>query len=358
MARSSRYFVVLFFLASLQPLSLFAQENKGADPVPTASVSSAQPPQTADKAAAAEKTGSSAKSEPIEDFNTLAVPAGLPFSALPLGEGDFPEYSRELVRLEWRAADPIDVSIIKPLGVKNPPVILYLYSFPSTSRRFADQDFCKFLVKKGFAAVGFVSALTGERFHQRPMKTWFVSELQESLATSVHDVQMMLNYLATRGDLDMTRVGMFGDGSGASIAIMAAAVDPRIKVLDLLDPWGDWPDWLAKSSLVPENERADYLQPEFLKKVENLDPVKWLPEVKSQHVRLQYIEDLTVTPKAARERMEASAQPNAKLVRYETKNAFLANVGFAGKGFDWIKQELGAAPVQASKSAPEDRGSN
>jgi hypothetical protein len=351
-------FLFLFLLLLLQRVTLVAQETKGAD-------QSAANPQPSlikpDKraSAASEKVGPANGSEPLENFNTLVVPAGLSFDALSLGKGDFPEYSRELVRLEWRAGDPIDASVIKPAGVKNPPVILYLYSFPSTSHRFAEPEFCKFLVRNGFAAVGFVSALTGERFHERPMKTWFVSELQESLATSVHDVQLMLNYLTTRGDLDMTRVGMFGDGSGASIAIMAAAVDSRIKAVDLLDPWGDWREWLAESMLVPDNERADYLKPEFLQKVQNLDPLKWLPELKTQRVRLQYIEDLTVTPKTARERMEAAAPQNAKVVRYESKKAFLANVAFAGKGFDWIKEELGGgAAVEASKSGLGDKGSN
>lgn len=343
--------LVLFLLLLLKPVTVFTQENKRGDQL------SAGPAQLTSRAA--KNSGDSNESQPVEDFNTLQVPPGVSFDALSLGKGDFPEYSRELVRVEWRAGDPIDVSVIKPAGVKNPPVILYLYSFPSTSRRFAEAEFCKFLVKNGFAAIGFVSALTGERFHQRPMKTWFVSELQESLATSVHDVQLMLNYLATRGDLDMTRVGMFGDGSGASIAIMAAAVDSRIKVVDLLDPWGDWPEWLDKSSLVPENERVEYLKPEFLRTVQNLDPVKWLPELKTQSVRLQYIEDLKVTPKTVRERMEAVAPQNARVVHYESKRAFLANVAFAGKGFDWIKEELGgAAPVAASKSGSGDRSSN
>jgi hypothetical protein len=301
-----------------------------------------------------------ADSAPVEDFNTLSVPPGLQFDVMPLGKGDFPEYSKELVRAEWRSWDPVDLWVIKPAGVKNPPVILYLYSFPSTNRRYSDPEFCKFVTKNGFAAVGFVSALTGDRFVARPMKQWFISELQESLATSVHDVQLILNYLTQRGDMDMTRVGMFGDGSGASIAIMAAAVDPRIKALDLLDPWGDWPDWLAHSNLVPEDERAAYLKPEFLKKVENFDPVKWLPELK-QNVRLQYIEDLKVTPKLVRERVEAAAPPNVKTVHYESTKAFMANVVASGKSFDWLKEELGA-PVQANeagaKSSTESRNSN
>jgi acetyl esterase/lipase len=74
------------------------------------------------------------------------------------------------------------------------------------------------------------------------MNKWFVSELQEALATSTHDVQMVLNYLAKRGDLDMSRIGMFGQGSGGAIAILSAAADSRIVALDVLDPWGDWPD--------------------------------------------------------------------------------------------------------------------
>jgi len=111
--------------------------------------------------------------------------------------------------------------------------------------------FQKALTKDGFAAVGFVSALTGHRYHDRPWREWFLSELQENLAKTAHDVQMVLDYLESRSDLDMSRVGMFGQGSGASIAILASAADPRIKVLDVLDPWGDWPTWITTSPLYP-----------------------------------------------------------------------------------------------------------
>jgi hypothetical protein len=114
-------------------------------------------------------------------------------------------------------------------------------------------------------------------------------------------------------------------------------------VLDLLDPWGDWPDWLAKSTLVPENQRAAYLTPLFLKKVANLDPVRWLPKVKTQQVRLQYIkEGLTVTPEIVRQKMEAATPSSVKIVHYESTKTFLADVGSKGTGFDWIKEKLGS----------------
>ena len=179
---------------------------------------------------------------------------------------EIPQYTMELLQVQWRWGDPIDLYVMKPKGVKKPPVILYLYGYPTDTDIFRNEAYEELVTKNGFAAVGFVSALTGHRYHDRPMKEWFLSELQECLATSAHDVQMVLNYLAARDDLDMNRVGMFAQGSGASIAILASAVDPRIKVLEALDPWGDWPTWMATSPFVPEDERADYVKPEFLKK--------------------------------------------------------------------------------------------
>jgi hypothetical protein len=288
-----------------------------------------------------------------EDFSTPELPHGMSGGGTVLGSAVRDGFTRELVRAQWRTGDPIDLWIVKPSGVRKPPVILYLYSFPSSNDRYNDLEFCKFLTKDGYAAVGFVSALTGERVHDRPLKQWFISQLQESLGTSVHDVQMVLNYLADRGDMDMTRVGMWGDGSGAGIAIMAAAVDSRIKALDLLDPWGDWPDWLAESSLVPESERAEYLKPEFLSKVANLDPLKWLPQLKTPQIRLQSIKSVNVTPTAARDRLRAVAPANTQIVNYENTHDFITRVAATGKGFDWIKQQLA---VMVTLQESKDRG--
>src|SRR5208337_3634238 len=198
------------------------------------------------------------------------------------GTDETSEYVRELLQMKWRWGDPIDLWVIRPRGVKNPPVVLYLYSYPSETDRFKDDRYCRRVVSGGAAAVGFVSALTGHRYANRPMKEWFISELPESLAKTVHDVQMILNYLETRGDLDMSRVGIYGQGSGGAIAILAAAADPRIKALDLHNPWGDWPDWLAKSRQIPEAERANFLEPHFLKRLEPLEPMRYLPELKSR----------------------------------------------------------------------------
>jgi len=292
-----------------------------------------------------------------ENWSSLSLSDSQLLAEPPLfGEkDDFPQFTRELIQVKWRFGDPIDLYVIRPKGVAKPPVVLYLYGYPSETARFRDNDYCVRLTRGGVAAVGFVSALTGQRYSNRPMKEWFVSELQESLGSSVHDVQMILNYLGTRNDLDMTRIGMFGEGSGASIAILSAAADPRIKALDLIDPWGDWPEWMAKSTLIPENERPNYIKPEFLKKVAPLDPVEWLPKL-TQSIRLQHVLDDTVTPRIAKERIEAAAPANLQLVKYDTTMHFL-EAASGGRVFAWMKDRLQPpAPTPAQgRSEPETR---
>jgi hypothetical protein len=263
---------------------------------------------------------------------------------------DYSGYTVELIQVQWRWGDPLDLYVMKPKGVKKPPVILYLYGYPSDTDRFKDENWQKAVTKDGFAAVGFVSALTGHRYHDRPMREWFISELQESLAASAHDVQMVLDYLATRNDLEMSRVGMFTQGSGASIGILTSAVDPRIKVLDALDPWGDWPTWMATSPFVPEEERAEYVKPEFLKKAAALEPIDWLPKIQGKKFRLQDATFEANTPKAAKEKLRSAVPPGATVVIYKTPEEFNAVVRDK-KGLEWIQRELRSLPDTGAASS-------
>jgi hypothetical protein len=290
---------------------------------------------------------------PKEDWSTLALgKSGLPIretGAVLLSKIDGPGYTRELLRVQWRVGDPIDLYVVRPRNVEKPPVILYLYNYTSGTFVFRDDGWCQRATRNGFAAVGFVSALAGQRFHApRPMKQWFVSELQEALSTSTHDVQMILDYLDTRGDLDMQRVGMFGQGSGGSIAILSAAADPRIVVLDVIDPWGDWPDWLQGSKQIPENERAAYLKPEFLQKVANLDPVTYLPHLAVKSLRLRQVLDNPITPPAAKDKIAAAAPKPADVTRYPDMAAYQKAWSMGGLS-GWLFQHLCPESVTAGK---------
>ena len=311
----------------------------------------AQNPQDAMPASKPLATAEDAKRFPAvkEDWTNPAVnkDALRPIPPLIAFTDEHPDYSVQLVQVQWRAADPIDLYVIRPKGLAKPPVILWLYGYPSETDMFKDEDFQKLSTKGGFAVVGFLSALTGHRFHDRPMSMWFVTELQESLATSAHDVQMVLDYLSSRDDLDTSRVGLFSQGSGASIGILAAAVDPRIKVLDALDPWGDWPEWMSKSTLIPEEERAFETKPEFLEKVATLDPLIWIPKLRGRTFRMQDSEFIKTTPQICREKLRTVLPQDATRLTYKTQDDFQAAAD-GGKVLEWIKGKLREAPKSAS----------
>ena len=271
--------------------------------------------------------------------------------ATSLGSSETATYTSELIRLTWLPGDPIDMYVIRPKGVTKPPVALYLYSYsyPADLARFRDGGWCQRATRNGTAAVGFLTALTGDRMQGRPLREWFIPELQEGLGHSVRDVQMIIDYLAARGDLNTEKVGMFGQGSGASVAILAAAVDPRIQALDLINPWGDWPDWLKGSPVLHEDERPKVTTPQFLHTVSTLDPVDYLPKLKGRSLRVQQILDDQDTPAAARDKI-AAAVPAGDLVQYKDtaahREAWKAT-GLSG----WLSSHI-SQPARTQAAAP------
>ena len=305
----------------------------------------------------------SPSSSGAEDFSVASLASSALHSAPPeLVETDQePDYISEWITIRWRPDDPIYLYVVRPAKVRKPPVVIYLYDYPAETDIFRDDDWCRRATAGGYAAVGFVPALNGQRYHDRPMKEWFVSELQEALAKSSHDVQMVLNYLADRGDVDMGNVGTFGVGAGGTIAVMAASVDSRIKAIDLLDPWGDWPVWMQKSAVIPDEERPAYVKPEFLKKVADFDPVKLLPALKTRHIRLNQLnDDFSSTPEEAKKQMEAALPATAERRRFETSIAFYSEVASGGRVFDWLKLQIKVPDSkvrEASRETPPGAGS-
>jgi len=302
------------------------------------SKSNANPPAATKSGPALEKA-----TEYRENFSSLSL-RGSTFFPLPPALGqtdDYPQnpFVRERWQLAWRPADPIDLYVCKPRGVAKPPVILFLYTYPSTTDRFKSDDWCGTATANGFAAVGFLSAYTGHRLEMRSPTSTFFTDFQESLGSTVHDVQMILDYLNTRGDLDMNRVGMFGQGSGGSIAILASAADPRIKALDVLTPWGDWPEFFAKSPFIPKDNRTKYTSPDYLAKVADLEPLNWLPKVKARSVRIQNVRKSGPMPDLLQEHLEAAAPETALINQYGDPAALVPHAA-GGAIFDWIRTQL------------------
>ncbi len=131
MRKTKLYRAVLFCLLGSPALyDLTAQEIR--------------PPASGQKAIEGPSPLITASTGPSEDWSALRVnPASLePMAYAVIGTAEHQEFTSELLRIQWRSADPIDLYVIKPHGVKNPPVVLYLYGYPSDSDRFRDDSWC------------------------------------------------------------------------------------------------------------------------------------------------------------------------------------------------------------------------
>lgn len=292
-----------------------------------------------------------------EDFSSLSLKNSRFFPLAPaLGQvDDAPQnpFIRERWQLMWRPSDPIDVFVCKPRGVSKPPVVLYLYTYPGNTDRFKMDEWCGTTTANGFAAVGFLSAYTGDRLDMRSPTASFFTDFQESIGASVHDVQLILDYLTTRGDLDMDSVGMYGQGSGGAIAILASAVDPRIKAIDVLTPWADWPHFFQQTRYVPMDQRAKFSSPDFLAKIARLEPLTWLPKVQAKSVRIQDVRESGPMPEESQQRVEAAAPERAVINEYGDPAALVPHASGGGL-FVWLHQQLRTdADTQASMEKSE-----
>jgi hypothetical protein len=116
---------------------------------------------------------------------------------------------------------------------------------------------------------------------------------------------------------------------------------------------------MEKSPFVPESERADYVQPEFLGKVASLEPVEWMPKVQAKKFRLQQRSFERETPWPSKEKLQAAVPSGAEVVMYKTDAEFAQATGDDGKkSLDWIKRELKAVPPSTGDGAVSARNTN
>jgi endonuclease/exonuclease/phosphatase family metal-dependent hydrolase/dienelactone hydrolase len=96
------------------------------------------------------------------------------------------------------------------------------------------------LAEKGFVAVAIdgryhgARTLTGKgskEYVDAMLQTWHTGQGKPFLYDTVWDVMRLLDYLATRTDVDAARIGVIGFSKGGMEAYLAAAIDERIAVV-------------------------------------------------------------------------------------------------------------------------------
>ncbi|HKM67306.1 MAG TPA: hypothetical protein VJX70_09085 [Candidatus Acidoferrum sp.] len=278
-----------------------------------------------------------------EDLNSIDVKDSkfppVQVTLLERTEGKNAVYFSEHLRVTFRPGDPQDLYVILPAALKNPPVVLYIYSYPETVARFQMEQWALSAVAQGYAAIGFSSGIMGDATNHDLSREKFLIQFPQNLLRAAHDIQLVLNYLATRGDLNLAAVGMYAAGSGGSAGILASAADSRIKVLDVFGPWGAWPEFFANSSIIPLGKRDTFLKPEYLQSLAKFDPVAWFPKCRARSVRIQDVRQQDLVPGGAQQKIEDAAPDFAEVNQFEDSRVLLEMQG-AGRVFGWTQAQL------------------
>jgi hypothetical protein len=123
------------------------------------------------------------------------------------------------------------------------PAFLVLHGFGSNKMSSNCVNPCRMLAQWGYAAMRFDFRGCGE------------SEGEKSRVIcleQVEDVKSAVSYLATRRDIDGTRIATVGSSFGAAVAVYAGGVDERLAAIISSGGWGDGETKFKRQHATPE----------------------------------------------------------------------------------------------------------
>ena len=171
-------------------------------------------------------------------------PLGRPVAAESVYSSEHASYRLESLRLDLNGAEPVPAYFVSPRSGSGPwPVVLFNHSHGgnyvtgkdeliSPRGYLQDPPYAVALAEAGYAALCIDAWNFGER-RGRTESALFKELLWQGKVLwglMVYDSVKALDYLATRPDVDMTRVGTLGLSMGSTMAWWLAALDERVKV--------------------------------------------------------------------------------------------------------------------------------
>lgn len=115
------------------------------------------------------------------------------------------------------------------------PAVIFLHGtgsrkeeFLATMRTFVDRGFAAVAIDARHHGARIVRGSGNQQYYDAMLETFRTGRGRPYLYDTVWDVMRLVDYLATRADVDATRIGLMGISKGGTEAYLAAAVDPRI----------------------------------------------------------------------------------------------------------------------------------
>jgi dienelactone hydrolase len=181
--------------------------------------------------------------------------------------------------------------------------------------------FAQFLTKQGYACIAIDAKYHGER--PKGPAAFALLKLpydgRDALAQTVVDLRRTIDYLASRGDIDMTRIGYIGYSMGALLGAIVSGVDARVACPVLIVGGGNW-DALVSKSILPLAGDRDVKNADVRKGITDalapLDPALWVGLISPRPVLMINGETDNIVPSASSKALHAAARQPKKIVWY------------------------------------------
>lgn len=144
------------------------------------------------------------------------------------------------------ANEKVPTLIYKPIssGLAKLPVVICLHGTGGTKDSEVIKNLLMRFVKEGFIGIAIDARYHGERnksiprhnfYNEAIIKAWREKNIEKQehpfFFDTVYDLWRLMDYLSSRSDVDMSRIGMTGISMGGIETWMAASVDTRVKVV-------------------------------------------------------------------------------------------------------------------------------
>jgi len=166
----------------------------------------------------------------------------IPLDARIISKHDYQGASNEKIVFTGVSHSQVPSFLIIPKdGREKHPIVLIVDGYSGTKERWLQDDswplgglVTKALLKSGFAIMICDAVYHGERNYENGFagQPWFYEYPYASGQMIIHtamEYRRAMDYLATRADIDNTRIGMLGLSMGGMITFQLASIDSRIK---------------------------------------------------------------------------------------------------------------------------------
>lgn len=202
--------------------------------------------------------------------------------------------------------------------------VIFLMHWLQSDKSLADM-FAPDWAKYGYAVLAIDGIHKGERL--KPGRSILETEIKDTLwnlTQQVIDSRRGIDFLGTRDDIDLNRLGYFGISMGSMTGAIATAVDDRFKVVVLADGAGDFSVVFRKTEIpevqeiVRQIEAKGYTLEEAFDLLKPVDPVEYVGHISPRPVLLINGKKDELLPYEAMESFHNAANQPKKIVWYNS----------------------------------------